>query len=354
MRADIVKAKKALDKVINKSRVHFYKPTQIAEILHHNRTKSKIELSDLESYRNISKRWRDEVSTLLIGRISTSSQKYQDNLFESNAIQPSLLTVLGKENNKGSGLIEVYIYRSMLKKLSTLHKVGKKIETATPKNFSLKDLMSSFTKDAGLKRSIDKVYEISVYALFSTIVRALNAQITIEIGNKDPDILKDFNLFIKTVLGLGSKKHKLTLPAKLYRVGVTNAADRGIDMWANFGAAVQIKHISLTRDEAEDIAGNIKADKIVIVCLDAEKGTIKSIMKQVGWGERIQGIITLSDLIGWYTLCMSRKYRKMLGLTLLKDLRREFDAEFPSSKAMEPFMKKRGYNKIKLTGDWSI
>ena len=35
---ETVDAKKAVDSIIKKSRVHFYKPIQIAEILHRNRT----------------------------------------------------------------------------------------------------------------------------------------------------------------------------------------------------------------------------------------------------------------------------------------------------------------------------
>lgn len=73
-------SKIALDKIIKKSRVHFYKPIQIAEMLFHDRTNTRLELSDLESYRNASKRWRDQITQKLIGRISTSSQKYQDNM----------------------------------------------------------------------------------------------------------------------------------------------------------------------------------------------------------------------------------------------------------------------------------
>lgn len=86
-----MKSKEALDKIIAKSRVHLYKPIQIAEILHRHRTKRDFDISEVESYRNLSKRWRDDVSKLLVGRVSTSSQKFQDNLFEGNAMPPLLL-----------------------------------------------------------------------------------------------------------------------------------------------------------------------------------------------------------------------------------------------------------------------
>ena len=106
-------SKQALDTVIRKSRVHLYKPIQIAEILYHHRVDKGLDLSELQSYRNISKRWRDDVSNLLVGRHSTSSQKFQDNIFEANAMPPALLVELGEINNKGKGFVEAYIYKAL-------------------------------------------------------------------------------------------------------------------------------------------------------------------------------------------------------------------------------------------------
>ena len=87
----IIPAKEALDRLIEKQRVSLYKPIQIAEILNRVRL-GELSVDDirtkLETYRNLSKRWRDSVTRLLINQVSTSSQKYQDNLFESNAIPP--------------------------------------------------------------------------------------------------------------------------------------------------------------------------------------------------------------------------------------------------------------------------
>lgn len=347
-------SKQALDTIIRKSRVHLYKPIQIAEILYHHRTERGWKLNDLESYRNISKRWRDEVSLLLVGRRSTSSQKFQDNLFEANAVPPKILTQLGALNKKGKGFIEAYIYKSLEARLLSVREVEDYIKNSTADNFSIKKLVKLFQTTPGLRRSIDKMYEILVYALFATIVRALQARITLEIGNKDDKILKDFEEFIKTVLGIDAKNTKLILPAALYRVGVTNAADRGLDIWANFGPAIQIKHLTLTPELVEDIADNIAADKIVIVCLETERKAIEALLSQVGWGERIQGIITIHDLDKWYQLCLNKKYRGNLGSNLMLDTWREFDAEFPSSKEIKPFMAKRKYNKIASPSEWQI
>lgn len=54
--------------------------------------------------------------------------------------------------------------------------------------------------------------------------------------------------------------------AKIYRVGVTNAADRGLDMYSNWGPAIQVKHLSLDVSLAENIVSDISSDRIVIVC----------------------------------------------------------------------------------------
>src|SRR3989338_5587292 len=347
-------SKQALEIVIRKSRVHLYKPIQNAEILFHHRTENGWDLNDLESYRNISKRWRDEVSLLLVGRRSTSSQKYQDNVFETNALPPALLVELGNINKKGKGFVEAFIYKSLEARLSSVREVESYIKSSSAEAFSIMKLVALFQTTPGLRRSVDKMYEILVYALFASIVRALKAQITLEIGNKDTEILKDFERFIKMVLGIDAKQTRLIIPATLYRVGVTNAADRGLDMWTNFGPAIQVKHLTLTTELMEDITGELAADKIVIVCIDAEKGTIESLLKQVGLSQRIQGIITINDLDEWYKLCLSKKYRGNLGINLLKDVQREFDAEFPSSKEIGPFMLKRGYDKIVIPPEWQI
>lgn len=347
-------AREALDAVIRKSRIHLYKPTQIAEILFHHRTEKGWNLNDLESYRNASKRWRDHVSMVLVGHKSTSSQKYQDNIFEANAMPPKLLARLGAMNKKDRGFVEAYIYNAFKARFSSVRAVSEYLGSSTVDSFSLEELMALFKRAPGLGRSIDKMYEVLVYALFAAIVRGLQAQVTLEIKNKDKAILKDFKQFIKMVLGINARKTKLVCPAALYRAGVTNAADRGLDIWANFGPAIQVKHLTLTKKLAEDIADNVAADKIVIVCLNTERNGIESLLQQLGWGEKIQGIITIDDLSDWYKLCLNKKYKNRLGSNLLKYIEREFAAEFPLSEEVDSFIKRRGYDKIAMPPDWEI
>lgn len=168
MEKNIILAKKYLDKLIRKSRVHMYKPIQIAEILYHHRIDRNINLLHLEDYRNDSKRWRDEISIHLLGRKCTSSARFQDNLFEDNAIPPKVLAVLGQENVRSNGAVEAYIYRQFDNKHSQLSDALDYCLNADANTFSIKHFIDSFWNEPGLKRSLDKAYEIIVYSLFST------------------------------------------------------------------------------------------------------------------------------------------------------------------------------------------
>ena len=97
-----VEAKEALDKIIKKSRVHMYKPIQIAEILYRHRTVGDIDLLNLDDYRTQSKKWRDDISLPLLGRVCTSSARFQDDLFNTNALPPILINEKILENFKGT------------------------------------------------------------------------------------------------------------------------------------------------------------------------------------------------------------------------------------------------------------
>ncbi len=340
-------AKIALDKIIEKSRIHLYKPIQIAEILYRARIDDSLNLLDLEQYRTKSKKWRDEISLQLLGRICTSSAKFQDNLFDKNAMPPELLNELGKENRKTLGAVEAYIYNSFTAKHSQLSAALDYCIKSTSKDFYVKKFIDSFWNESGLKRSLDKIYEIIVYALFSTIVEVLHFQITLFVDSEKMEILKEFEDFAGKIMRLDCKNTTFVQDAKIYRVGVTNAADRGLDMYSNWGAAVQIKHLSLDIELAQNIVSGISSDKIVIVCKDAEKDTILSLLSQIGWKSRIQSIVTESDLIDWYEKALRGKYARDMGDKLLDVLKEQIAEEFPSVSSFPDALKERHYELIK-------
>ena len=351
---NLIQAKTKLDTVIDKSRLHFYKPFQIAEILRRHRFGELQNLLDLVSYKNASRRWRDEVSNLLVGRICNSSARYQDDVFNENACPPKALAALGDHNKTTNGEVEAYIYRKFEAKASSIGAILALIREATTETFDLAALVETFERRSGLKRSIDKVFEIIVYALFSTVVRALRLQVSLTLENTDPKLMEDFGDFLEKVVGLKKGTASVVLDASLFRLGSTNAADRGLDMVANFGPAIQVKHLTLNADAIAEICERLSADRIVIVCKDTEVKVIDTVITQLGLSEKLQGLVTFSDLQTWYRICLSHENRTTLGESLLKDFIREFSDEFPSIDGIEGFMSGREYHSVALSHDWSI
>lgn len=352
---NIEQAKRQLDKVISKGRVHFYKPFQIAEILRRNRSGELTDLRDLESYKNASRHWRDEVSVRLVGRRSTSSARYQDDIFNESACPPSALAALGEYNKATDGGVEAYIYRMFEAKLSSIGIILGKLREATTSTFDLSTIINTFEQRPGLKRSIDKVFEITVYALFSTIVRALRLRVSLTVGNADTRMLEDFGDFLNKVAGLKKGETSLIVDAHLFRLGSTNAADLGLDMIANFGLAIQVKHLTLDLEAINDICEGLDAERVVIVCKDTEVTVVDAVIKQLGLSDRLQGVVTFSDLTAWYSMCLSEPHQESLGAMLIADFVREFTNEFPSlDGSLDAFMEERKYRDIHMPEEWSV
>lgn len=351
MNKKLTEAKQALDTVIKKSRVHLYKPIQIAEILYRDRVIQDIDTSNLETYRTKSKAWRDTISLALLGRICTSSAKFQDDIF--NAITPEQITVLAEENKRNAGVVEAYIYHNFANKHSQLSTALDNCLTATRFTFNVKEFIDMFWAEAGLKRSIDKIYEIVVYSLFSTLIDSLELKVEVSINEEKMDMVKEFEDFTRSVMCIDFSNLTSIQDAKVYRVGVTNAADRGLDMYANWGPAVQIKHLSLDTELAESIVSSVNSDKIVIVCKTAEKAVILSLITQIGWKNKIQSIITESDLCVWYEKALCGKYGNIMGDKLLNTLIEEIAEEFPSVDNGADCLKDRHYDLIH-SEEWGL
>lgn len=342
-------AKQCLDKIIDKARIHLYKPIQIAEILHYHRTVERIDLLDLEAYRTPSRKWRDLICLRFLGRISTSSARYQDDVFNENAVPPKILARLGEANMASGGAVEAYIYTKFAERFTQMSSGLDYCDTHDSKNFDLSEFINLFWLEAGLRRSIDKIYEIIVYALFSSIVETLELTVEVAYNPEKSDLIKEFEDFATKVISLEPNKTSFKTKARIHRLGVTNAADRGMDMLANFGLAIQIKHLSLSEELAENIVGSVSADRIVIVCKAAEEKVILSLLNQLGWHTKIQSIITENDLINWYEKALRGKYANEIGEKMLRVLSNEIKVEFPATNGtdFQTFYESRGYHKLK-------
>ena len=352
---DINEAKDRLDRIINKTRTRYYKPIQIAEVLYRSRFYRDIDVSKVESYRTQSKKWRDEVCQRLMNQTSTTSSRFQDDIWNNTAMPPNILEVLDRENKESSGIIERYIYANFIEKQDVIVAIIEKIKLASsnPKDFYLSEVLALFEKKPGMKRSIDKCYEVVTYSLFETIVTGLEAEITVTIPQEKLELLEEFASLTKVLLNLDTTQAEWTEPAHIYRVGVTNAADRGLDMWANFGPAIQVKHITLKKKNlVKKIVDEVESDHIVIVCQDIEASIIETVISQIGWGKRVRGIIKESELIEWYELCLRGKFSATLSPILIKLLIESFEAEFPEASEISEFYLERNYPEIEPSQLW--
>ena len=345
-------AKDRIDLLIAKARVDLYKPIQIAETLRMARHDATIDLANLETYRLPSISWRDLVTISLLGKKSSSSARYQHDVWNETAMPPSLLTLLDIENKVTNGAVERYIYLQFMERQATVTEIIAAVELANPNTFLLEDLLTLFVRTAGIRRSIDKVYEIITYALFETIVQGMGATVTISVPPESKELLAEFADLAKVLLGIEPEKMDWTAPAHVYRAGVTNAADRGLDMWANFGPAVQIKHLSLDEKLATMIIDQVESDRIIIVCKDADAKTLQIVLSQIGWGKRVQGVVKESNLIEWYDRCLRGRFKDTLASPLLERLREGFKAEFPATAKGVEFCEQRGYFKMAVPALW--
>ncbi|MEI7988387.1 MAG: HaeII family restriction endonuclease [Chloroflexota bacterium] len=349
-------AKNRLDEIIQKGRLDFYKPIQIAEVLNRLRLDSTLDVNNITSYRNPSIHWRDEITVRFTGKKSTSSARYQHDVWNPTAMSPEFLSVLDGENERLGGVVERYIYRIYFARQHTIGQIIDYIENTSSQEFELRKLLDFFISDKGLRRSIDKAYEIVSYSLFETVVVALNAIIKLDVPEDRKILLNEFPDLAKVLLGLDKDQLTIQTTAHVYRVGVTNAADRGLDMWTNFGIAIQVKHLTLNNELAVSIIDQIESDNIVIVCTDADAQPIEAITRQIGWGKRVRGIIKESDLIDWYEKCLRGRFANDLTKPLKAQLLFSFRKEFPQTRSflLNDFFEERNYSGLPEYDFWSF
>jgi hypothetical protein len=119
--------------------------------------------------------------------------------------------------------------------------------------------------------------------------------------------------------------------------------------------SLTLKHLSLTEELAENIVSSVSADRIVIVCKDAEQKIIISLLNQIGWKSKIQSIITESDLLRWYEKALRGSFSSSIGDGVLQRLADEIQVEFPTTDKKEflRFVRERGYDGLDVK-NWRL
>ena len=345
-------AKDEIDTMIDNARFRCFRPIRVAEILYHSRTEGGFDLSDPQTYRVGSGRWRDEIAKELTGKGSSSSKSYQKDFLD---LISRALPALDQLNKQNPGIVENYIYRRLKEdKWGGLIDARSYVNDADVTDFSLEEYMS-LTEESGLQE--DALMEIAVYALFSAVAEFLEAKAKLELENPDEEVLRDFDRFVEIFLGVNKESPSLETLVRIHRAGSgTYSSDKGVDIGTNFGTMVQVKHVSLTHSTARKIEDQTYVDRIVVVCREADKEIIDNVAKQLGY-DKIRAIVTLQDLIKWYDTAFE-EYRDSIGAGLLENLRTEFNDEFTEGSfripRMDEFMQERGYDEEQLEEPWTV
>lgn len=328
----------ALNRLIRKSRVHLYKPIQIAEILYQDRIFSNLDLLDLETYRSKSKAWRDRITLKLTGSRSTSSAKFQDDLFSESAISPNTLLVLGNINRATKGGVEAYIYNQYMKKQDQIRGAISYCRNSLASGLNLREFYQLFWKDPGLKRSIDKIYEIVAYALFLVAVEEVDLYLTPSIADSCY-LLRNKSLHLEVVQKLTTNNQ--VKRAAISRIGATNAADRGIDIITNFGPVIQVKHLELTKKLLDEILASVSANEVVVVCKSVSPEVREIVNVGAAGYERLVAVFDEEELIKYSELI--RKTDVRAAQRIVSEIIAQLEVEFPATVVFDEFYLSREY-----------
>lgn len=336
---DLKEAKEKLDHVISIGRVEMYKPIQIAEVLYRLRTVGQLEPLDKESYRVSSRHWRDSVTLELMGKVSTSSARFQDDIWNESALPPAALEALSNANRE-NGEVEVYIYSHIGDKINKVIGARSLLEQGASFN-NVKELLDRFNSP-GLTTSADRIFEIFGLAILETELRLCKATISIQVDSAS---------LIKTESASKMLDLVVDYPESLtiQRLGHTNAADAGLDMWTNFGVSVSVKRRFVDLALLQQVLFETPFERVFIVCLDYDVwGTQEFLSERRNSGQRVS-FLTLKDM---YSSVRGFGADKVIADRFHAAFLRVFDREFPLALTLKGFLSRRNYDSIQLTGMW--
>jgi len=324
---NLAEAKRKLDRVIQLSRVEMYKPIQIAETLREINLDKKLDPLKLETYRNLSRELRNKITRQLIGKISTSSMRFQDDLWNESAVPPSALEILSNRNSKSS-IVEEYIYQHVYAKNAHLIEIRKKLDDIS----SIKQIKAMFDSfdSPGLRTSADRLYEVFVLSVLQTDLEDSDYKLSVA-GSKT------------SVKGNGAKKLIRATEGQvrelmLAKIGHTNAADAGLDIWTNFGVVISVKNYNLDAELFEKVLSDTPIGFLVIVC-ETLNANLLDKYKEISNGRQVM-FITKNELFADAESILADKVRSKRFVARFLHF---YDGEFPLTATLEEFMKERNY-----------
>jgi len=319
-------ARAKLDHVIQLSRVEMYKPIQIAETLREFSLNKSINPSKLETYRNLSRDLRNRVTLELIGKVSTSSMRFQDDLWNASAMPPEALNALASANSKHQ--VEEYIYQHVYAKSSQMIEIRKVLDQVK----TLSDIQSIFDlfNTPGLRSSADRLFEVFALSVLQTQIEKSDFTFTLS-GNSDSVKGITGKKLISIAEGQGND-------LELAKMGHTNAADAGLDIWTNFGVVVSVKNYNLDEDLFLKVLSDTPVGLLVVICETVSKNVEKELLKYSN--NRPVVLITRGELFEDAGILLASSDHAKVFVNKLISF---YDKEFPLTVTLENFMAKRNY-----------
>ena len=311
-----------LKKVIDKARMEYYKPIQVAEVLYRDRMQlATIDPDNLETFRVESRSWRDEVTIRLYGKSSTSSARFQDDLWNENAVPPWALREL-LESNREDASIERYVYDRIRRAWGDLSKVFK-LANQVPSSAQVEAILEEAWSSS--PNSTDRVVEVLGQCLLNAELRLMGAKMTVFV-----DVSESDSPVSKAVKSIGTQS------LRFERLGRTNAADAGLDIWSNFGTVVSVKNRRLTKALLTEILDDTPIGDLLVLC----RGSDNAAEALANAADRSVSIVTLDSQISradslFPSTELQNNFQKELQTSLFR--------EFPQTETFSAFLEERGY-----------
>jgi hypothetical protein len=234
---------------------------------------------------------------------------------------------LSKANHKGSK-VEEYIYQHVYAKNAHLIEIRKKLDKIS----SIKQIQTMFNSfdSPGLRTSADRLYEVFVLSVLQTGLEDSNYSLSIT-GSK---ISVKGNSAKKLITATEGQGKELTLA----KIGHTNAADAGLDIWTNFGVVISVKNYNLDAELFEKILSDTPVGFLVIVCETVDSGLLDQ-YKKISHGRQVT-FITKLELFNDLENVLNDKISSKQFVTRFLHY---YDGEFPLTATLEEFMLERKY-----------
>ena len=339
MRCSVRAAKVELDAGVENARGKFFKAIQIAEILYYDRMHpGEINLADHETYRCASKHWRDVISTRLVGSNSRSNGSWQDNLFPGQDT-PHILAILARENRRLGGGVEAYVYRRIGQMHGSIAELVISLEGNDPNEFSLRQFLDQCCQSQ-LLRVKERIYEIIACAIIATLTKFLDVQVITTVSAKRFQLVASDEILLGAVLGMPNGKPKKTAAGRLSRLGLTSAADGGVDIVSNFGFIAQVKHAALDDRLLSKIYGAVQIEGMTVICR-----TVTFSSSSGSERHNTALVITENDLVRWSDQIVRGNFGLGAAAFLCENLTAGLRREFPACDPVDfaAFMTERDY-----------